>query len=137
MYRCPICKNKTEKIVINFLQDKKINTIIKFKLANDTKKYDILCKDYKIIIEIDGAQHFKDIKFFKSTAKENQENDKNKMLKAMKQGFSFIRIFQEDIWNDKIDWQNIILNNLKIRYKPNLLYFSSIETLYDNHLLKC
>lgn len=57
------------------------------------------------------------------------------MIKAMEQGFSFIRIFQEDIWNDKIDWQNLILDNLKIRNKPTVLYFSSIEFLYDNHQL--
>lgn len=51
--------------------------------------------------------------------------------------YSFIRIFQEDIWNDKIDWQNLILDNLKVRFKPTVLYFSSIETLYDNHQLEC
>ena len=134
--RCPKCQFKTEKIVIEFLQNKKIKTISQFKLLNDTKKYDILCKDYNIIIEIDGGQHFKDMKFFKSTVKENQENDKNKMVKAMEQGYSFIRIFQEDIWNDKIDWKNLILDNLKIRYKPIVLYFSSIETLYNNHQLQ-
>ena len=134
---CPNCKNKTEKIVIEFLQNKNINIKHQFQLNYDTKKYDILCLDYNIIIEIDGGQHFKDMKFFKSTVKENQENDKNKMVKAMEQGYSFIRIFQEDIWNDKIDWQNLILYNLKIISKPTVLYFSSIETLYDNHQLEC
>lgn len=134
---CPDCKYTTEKKVIIFLNSKNINIKSQFKLPNDTKRYDILCKNYNIIIEIDGGQHFKDVKLFKSTAKENQENDKNKMLKAIEQGYSFIRIFQEDIWNDKIDWQNIILDNLKIRSKPNVLYFSSIETLYNNHQLEC
>lgn len=134
---CPNCKNKTEKKVIIFLKSKNIKIKKEFKLSNDTKRYDILCKDYNIIIEIDGIQHFKDMKFFKSAAKENQENDKNKMLKAMKQGYSFIRIFQEDIWNDNIDWQNLILDNLKVKSKPTILYFSSIETLYDNHQLEC
>jgi hypothetical protein len=33
--------------------------------------------------------------------------------------------------------QNIILDNLKIRSKPTVLYVSSIETLYDNHQLEC
>lgn len=59
------------------------------------------------------------------------------MIKAIEQGYSFIRIFQEDIWNDKIDWQNLILDNLKVRSKPTILYFSSIETLYDYHQLEC
>lgn len=132
---CPNCKYKTEKKVKIFLNSKNIKIKTEFKLSNDTKKYDILCKDYNVIIEIDGRQHFKDVKLFKSTAKENQENDKNKMIKAMEQGYSFIRIFQEDIWNDKFDWKNLILDNLNIRSSPNVLYFSSIETLYDNHQL--
>ena len=57
------------------------------------------------------------------------------MTKAIEQGYSFIRIYQPDIWFNKIDWQNIILDNLKIRSNPTVLYFSSIETLYDNHQL--
>lgn len=132
---CPKCKHKTEKKVITFLNSKNINIESQFKLNDDTKRYDILCNEFNIIIEIDGRQHFKEVKLFKNTAKENQENDKNKMIKAMEQGYSFIRIFQEDIWNDKIDWQNLILDNLKIRNKPTVLYFSSIEFLYDNHQL--
>ena len=134
---CPTCKNKTEKLVVDFLENKNINFKHQFKLLNDTKRYDILCVDYKTIIEIDGRQHFENVHLFKSTAKENQENDKNKMMKAMKEEYSFIRICQEDIWYNKIDWKNIILDNLKIRNKPIVLYFSSIETLYDNHQLEC
>ena len=133
---CPKCKYKTEKKVKIFLNAKNIKIKSEFKLSNYTKRYDILCKDYNIIIEIDGIQHFKDVKLFKKSSIENQENDKNKMIKAMEQGYSFIRIFQEDIWNDKIDWQNLILDNLKVRFKPTVLYFSSIETLYDNHQLE-
>lgn len=136
-YGCSICKNKTEKKVIQFLNSKNINIKSQFKLLNDTKRYDILCIDYNMILEIDGRQHFENVHLFKSTAKENQKNDINKMIKAMEQGYSFVRICQEDIWNNKIDWQNIIIDNLKIRNKPTVLYFSSIETLYDNHQLEC
>jgi very-short-patch-repair endonuclease len=130
---CPLCKNKTEKKVIEFLKKNNINFIYQFKLTNDTKLYDILCIDTNIIIEIDGRQHFEDVKTFKSNKNDIQDNDKNKMINAINEGYSFIRIYQPDIWNDKIDWKNIILKNLIKNIKPVILYYSADSNIYKDY----
>jgi pyruvate/2-oxoacid:ferredoxin oxidoreductase beta subunit len=93
----------------------------------------IYCVLIIIIIEIDGNQHFEYVKRFKNNYIENQKNDIDKMIKAKKEGYSFIRIYQPDIWFNKIDWKEIILKNLYVRNIPNICYFSSNDNKYDEH----
>jgi hypothetical protein len=49
-------------------------------------------------LEIDGDQHFEDNLCWKSCAETNQENDKQKMRKALENWLSVLRIYQPDIW---------------------------------------
>lgn len=130
---CSLCKNKTEKKVMNFLKEENIKFKYQFKFENDTKKYDFLLNDYNLILEIDGNQHFIDKPWWKSSAETNQQNDKQKMVKCIENGLSILRIYQPDIWNDTVDWGEEIKNNLIKRKIPITIFISKNENIYDNH----
>ena len=74
--------------------------------------FDFCIEERKIIIELDGAQHFKQIMNWK-TPKEQFENDKYKEKCANNNGYSIIRLLQEDVLNDKYDWKTEIVNNIE------------------------
>ena len=83
-------------IIIQFKQDwcKKILNL----------PFDYCIPEHNIIIELDGGQHFKSVPSWSSTHEEQFETDKYKEKCANDNGYSMIRIVQEDVWNDKYDW---------------------------------
>jgi very-short-patch-repair endonuclease len=126
---CSICKNKTEKIVYDFLLlnnfDIKKEAKFEWSKNNDTNayfRYDFCIEYYKLIIEIDGIQHFKNIIHWKNDYKENQSRDKYKMEIALNEGYSIIRILQEDIYKNKFDWKKELLENIKKKINPQIIY---------------
>lgn len=72
----------------------------------------------KIIIEIDGEQHFRQVWNWKSPD-ENQKNDIYKMKCANSNGFSVIRILQMDIYYEKYDWIKEIIDTIELIKKEN------------------
>ena len=137
---CPLCKNKTEKMVFNWLNDNYefIQRNVKYdwcknKKTNQKLPFDLEITNCKIIIEIDGPQHFKDVPIYKVPFKKNQKRDIYKMNKAIKNSRRIIRISQEDIWNNKIDWKDQLeyaINNIQ---KGQVKYIALDKNLYDNH----
>jgi very-short-patch-repair endonuclease len=126
---CPYCKNKTEKIIYDFLLKNNIDVKndVKFtwsKNINSNRylRFDFCIEKFSLIIEIDGRQHFENIKFFKNNFKENQERDKYKMEQANKNGYSIIRIIQEDIYFNKYNWKKELLKNIKMYDSPEIIY---------------
>ena len=83
--------------------------------------FDFVIEELKIIIELDGEQHFAQVSNW--TSPEIQiEKDKYKINCANNNGFSMIRLLQNDVLKDKINWiQEIkisiskILNDRKIQ----------------------
>jgi very-short-patch-repair endonuclease len=65
--------------------------------------YDFCIPELKIIIELDGAQHFRQIMNW-SSPEEQFENDKYKEECANQNGYSVIRLLQEDVYSDTYDW---------------------------------
>ena len=114
---CTKCINKTEQKLYDELS--KYYPLLKqqFKVEWCKNKkylpYDFVLEDNKIIIEIDGEQHFKDIISWNSSLKDTHENDIYKMKCANENGFSVIRIFQPDIWNDSYDWFTELRENIE------------------------
>jgi very-short-patch-repair endonuclease len=104
---CPFCRYKTEfkvydklkpiyqSIIRDFKQDwcKKINHL----------PFDFCITENKIIIELDGPQHFIQIPCWKPLDLV-QENDKYKEECANNNGYSIIRLLQTDVLNDTYDW---------------------------------
>jgi very-short-patch-repair endonuclease len=131
---CPLCKNKTESKIMNFLKTNKINFIHQFKLLNCNKRFDFFCVDKNTIIEIDGRQHFEDVIAFKSDAVEIRNNDCEKMIQAIEKGHNFLRIYQPDVWNDCLDWKSILLS-IEHKSTPTISFFSTNEHIYDAHKL--
>ena len=65
--------------------------------------FDFCIPELKIIIELDGRQHFIQVSNW-SSPEETYENDLFKEMCAKENGYSVIRIIQEDVLNDTYDW---------------------------------
>jgi very-short-patch-repair endonuclease len=106
-YWCPFCNNKTELKFYKIMKEMFPSILYQFKeewCKNKTYlPFDFCIPEYKIIIELDGPQHFKQIMNWKSP-EEQQETDLYKEKCANNNGYSTIRIVQSDIFDDTYDW---------------------------------
>jgi len=121
---CPHCINKTEFIFYSKMTQLYPTIKRQFKVEwCKNKKYlpfDFCIEEYKIIIEVDGKQHFKQISNW--TSPEIQiEKDKYKMNCANINGFSVIRILQQDIIKNNYDWLEEIKNNIEKIVNENIV----------------
>jgi very-short-patch-repair endonuclease len=115
---CGCKKNKTEtKLLLKMIG--KVNIIQNFRInwcrsiiSNNKLPFDFCIEEYKIIIELDGAQHFRQV--WNWTSPEKQfENDKYKEKCANENGYSVIRLLQEDVLYDRYDWLNELNQNIE------------------------
>lgn len=138
---CPACYNKTEGIILRFLDNIFKGKVIQ-RYAKDWCKnknhlpLDLCIEELKIIVECDGPHHFEKVYYSKKTPKETQETDIYKMKCANNNGFSVIRIIQENVFHDKYDWQKELLENInKIKeggIVQNIYMCKNDE--YNNHI---
>lgn len=110
---CPRCINKTELKVNEWLKNNNYLATSQYKRSwcknINTNKYfyfDFCIENFKVIIEIDGPQHFFQTSNWPSPAI-NLKRDKYKQKCALDNGFTIIRILQKDIHADN----DIIINN--------------------------
>lgn len=104
---CPSCVNKTEFLFLQKIQEFYPTLKKQYKVEWCKNKnclpFDFVIEELKIIIEIDGPQHF--VQLAKWTSPEIQkEKDKFKINCANENGFSVIRLLQIDILKDNFDW---------------------------------
>lgn len=144
---CPYCKKKTEGKVLQMLQQYikfiKPNKSFLWCRNNETNRplpFDIFIihplTGHNIIIEIDGKQHFEEVSFFKKHNVEMRQNrDKYKMHQAVKRGYKFIRILQEPIWKDQVDWETILLEAIEELVSTNRMtkYIDFDTNTYSEH----
>ena len=64
---------------------------------------------FEILIELDGAQHFWSHQ--KYYTNEGCERDLLKEEWAIAEGLSVVRVLQEDVWEDKLDWQGWLIKS--------------------------
>jgi very-short-patch-repair endonuclease len=134
--RCKKCKNKTERIVLEFLEDEYTNVTsqVKFDWCKDKSflPFDFLLGDLKIIIEVDGRQHFCQVQNWTSP-EETQKRDIFKMKCVLEQGYKIIRIFQEDIHKKSLDWETLLKQTINkiLMNNDNVIYLSNKKELYD------
>jgi very-short-patch-repair endonuclease len=104
---CPYCVNKTESKLYEKIQPFYPTMLTQFKQEWCKKisylPFDFVIPEYKIIIELDGPQHFQQISNW-SSPEEQFENDKYKETCANDNGYSVIRLLQEDVFYDTYDW---------------------------------
>ena len=117
---CPICKNKTEQklyeALIGYHRGTKIQFRAKWCTNSETGRcypFDFCIKSKKVIIELDGIQHFEDVKHWNSSFEDRHSIDLVKQLDANDNGYRVIRIVQEDVWTDRYDWLTELLKNIQ------------------------
>lgn len=117
--RCPHCCNKTEGKLFDNLNIHYKNIVRQAKYSwcrigknNSYLPFDFAIEEYKIIIELDGRQHFKQVRNWIPPDKQ-QEQDKLKMSLANENGYSVIRILQEDVFSDKYKWLEELKNTIE------------------------
>ena len=114
---CSSCVNKTEEKLYNeltkhyFVKRQFKPYWCKNPKTNRYLPYDFILQDLNIIVEQDGLQHFKQIGNWQSPEL-TKINDIYKIKCANENGYSMIRILQKDIWHDKYDWLQELLDNI-------------------------
>jgi len=113
------------KIINEFKSDLCINEITNRKLRFDFYfKY----KEKDIIIELDGDQHFMQVLNW-SDYKQTQENDFFKMKCMLDNGYRIIRILQPDVWENKINWKEKLINSIEDN-ENSLIYINYEKEKY-------
>ena len=137
---CPVCLNKTEKRLYIWLKDLYPTTIKEYKvewsrnpISGNLFRYDFMIPDIKVIIELDGMQHFKQVRNW-DTPEVAMKKDIYKMQKATEKGYKVIRLLQQDVYKNSDEWlvENLLseINNID---RTNI-FISSIENIYDEHI---
>ena len=141
---CPCQKNKTEKK----LYDKLLIHYPELKLGfraswcknNDTNQvlpFDFILSNDKVIIELDGRQHFEQVMEWASPD-DQMKRDIYKMQRANANGFSIIRIIQEDVYHDRNDWLTKLIDSItSIQSRDEICNkFICKNNEYDNMIMK-
>jgi very-short-patch-repair endonuclease len=125
---CPYCVNKTEQKLYDKLSTLYPTLQQQFKVEWCKNKtflpFDFVIPENKIIIELDGRQHFEQVRNW-DDPKKTQENDKYKMKCANDNNYSVIRILQEDVFYDSYDWLSELNDNIK-----NIIKNKKVENIY-------
>jgi very-short-patch-repair endonuclease/DNA-directed RNA polymerase subunit RPC12/RpoP len=125
---CPYCVNKTELILFNSLKEFYITLERQFKVEWCKNKkhlpFDFIIEERKIIIELDGKQHFEQVGKWLSP-EETMTNDLYKMKCANDNGFSVIRILQKDVYKNKYDWLSELISNIE-----KITYENRVQNIY-------
>jgi len=121
---CPTCKNKTELMVLNFLQEMNITVVTQYipggmkqmkKNYGKFGKLDYYLPNSDFIWELDGRQHNMQVtRFGKTTLFHRMILDKWKEYLVKKEGLKVIRFGQGAIWNNKYDWKQEMKNLLTL-----------------------
>ena len=137
--------NATRGIVLEFLQSIFTNVTHQptFEWAKHVRKlpFDVLVKGANggrsVLIEIDGAQHFIDVAYFNSNVGAQVNNDCYKMFQATTNGYSVIRISQEEIYSGKfVFWKDALkeaIDRATTGTFPFVQYISMDTDLYNTH----
>lgn len=105
---CPLCKKKMEGKLWEMLSEYyTVLRQVKFDWCRGEKGYmlpfDFQIEGTKILIELDGDQHFKQVHNWQSY-EYTQSIDKYKMFKAYEKDFCIIRITWDTVYYDRWDW---------------------------------
>jgi very-short-patch-repair endonuclease len=124
---CSFCVNKTEQILFDKLKEKYNTLERQFRVewcknikTNRYLPFDFVIEERKFIIELDGKQHFEQIGNWMSP-EETRKNDLYKMKCANENGFSVIRILQKDVYKNKYNWLEELIDNIEKISGENIL----------------
>lgn len=145
---CNICHNKTEAKICNFLKNEFPYLMVRTKYKvnwcknnnNNFLPFDLIMtnKNINIIIECDGGHHFKNVKYWKSDPEIVRKTDIYKEKQAIKHNHYIIRINQKNVWDDSIEWEILLKNNIEkiLENQCNvneIIYIAKDTSIYDKH----
>ena len=82
---------------------------------------------------MDGLQHFKQIANWKNY-EDIMKKDVYKMKQVIKNGYTIIRLLQEDVWYNKNDWSKKLTDCINTHpINNNSYYFLCAKNEYENH----
>ena len=92
--RCPKCKlSKGEKVILDYLTENEFNVVSQHKIDGYNYKYDIYIREYNLIVEVHGRQHYEEVDFFgRRTLEEERMNDYEKEKLAVSKGYNYMAI---------------------------------------------
>ena len=99
--------------------------------------FDFGLEEEKILVELDGIQHFEQVSNWGSP-EEIREKDVEKMVKAVEAGYSVIHLFQPEVWKDTYQWEGVLkeqVEKLKMRKEERArCVFISQREVYGEHI---
>ncbi len=126
---------KGERIMNKFLTEKynKVLKNVRFDWCKNPKTnkilpFDFCIEEFKIIIELDGKQHFSQVQNWDSP-ENTRKRDLYKMEKAIENGYSMIRILWDDVYKNENDWKLKITGKIQKYENPKNFYLGEI---YNN-----
>jgi len=76
--------------------------------------FDMIIHPLRIIVEVDGEQHYREVKYFKVTLEFTQARDKLKEEKANNKGHSVIRMDQVEVMKkSSVKWQQKLVDAIE------------------------
>jgi very-short-patch-repair endonuclease len=133
---CPFCKHKTELLLLKFLIKYYTDVVHGFKQSWCKHKrelpFDFCIRSLKIIIELDGRQHFEKVLNW-ACLDEVIKRDIYKMQKADAEGYKIIRIFQVDVYNNSEKWLEENLLPHIVSEDRSHVFISTSDDMYDEH----
>jgi hypothetical protein len=123
---CPNCTNKTEAKLFDFLMEfyeterQKTFDWCVYVESKKSAKFDFFIPSLSIIIELDGDQHFRQVRNWDSP-EEQFKKDVFKTRKCLENGMTIIRIYQPDVYYDKNNWQKRLISSIKLYETPRLI----------------
>lgn len=137
---CPFCVNKTEKLLADWLEQCDHNFIYQYKFPEFGKwSFDFYLEDYFMIIELDGAQHFKQVANW-TPPELTQAKDVLKMKYCINNRTPVIRLLQEDVYNlNKDYWKEKLKECITLYDKPFIEYidenneYAKLKQLMGNY----
>lgn len=117
---CPHCVRKTELKLYEWLLLLFSNVVREQSFdwcrnpsTNCCYRYDFHLPNHRILIELDGDQHFHDVWNWNCHIK-TQTTDVYKMKLAVANGYNVIRIRQIDVWKNLIDWKMQLTSTIQM-----------------------
>ena len=134
---CPNCVNKTEAKLLVYLMRIFPNILKQYRKEWCKNKsylpFDFCIEELKIIIELDGAQHFRQVRTWK-THHETRRVDVFKMKCVLENGYRVIRLLQEDVWENDEKWLDTHLKPLfNLEATFDVVYIDSND-IYQHHI---
>jgi very-short-patch-repair endonuclease len=134
---CPICKKKGEKKLYEFLLESNYSIFRekRFEWCRNSKTnrhfpFDFKIKNgYKVLIELDGDQHFRQVRNWKFHT-HSQARDLLKMKLANENGYSVIRITWDAVYNDRKNWREKLINAIET-IEPSTRLYICTNNEYD------